>query len=52
MKDNVTPAPVKVGAVDVALFKNLARMVEEGGQASRPISGCAKRPSNMACPTK
>jgi polyhydroxyalkanoate synthase len=34
MKDNVAPAPVKVGAVDVEAFaKNLARMVEEGGKA-------------------
>ena len=34
MKDNVAPAPVKVGAVDIEAFaKNLARMVEEGGKA-------------------
>jgi polyhydroxyalkanoate synthase len=34
MKDNVAPAPVKVGAVDVeALAKNVARMVEAGGKA-------------------
>ena len=34
MKDNVTPEPVKIGAVDIEVFaKNLARMVEEGGKA-------------------
>src|SRR5829696_6713093 len=34
MKDNVTPTPAKVGAVDIEAFaKNLARMVEEGGKA-------------------
>jgi polyhydroxyalkanoate synthase len=34
MKDNVTPAPAKIGVVDVELFaKNLARMVEDGGKA-------------------
>ena len=34
MNDNVAPAPVKVGAVDIEAFtKNLARMVEEGGKA-------------------
>jgi polyhydroxyalkanoate synthase len=34
MKDNVAPASVKIGAVDIEAFaKNLARMVEEGGKA-------------------
>src|SRR4029079_5648518 len=34
MKDNVAPARVQVGAVDIEAFaKNLARMVEEGGKA-------------------
>jgi polyhydroxyalkanoate synthase len=34
MQDNIAPALVKVGAVDVEAFaKNLARMVEEGGKA-------------------
>jgi polyhydroxyalkanoate synthase len=34
MKDDVTPAPAKIGVVDVELFaNNLARMVEDGGKA-------------------
>jgi polyhydroxyalkanoate synthase len=34
MKDNVTPAPAKIGALDVELFsRNVARMVEDGGKA-------------------
>jgi polyhydroxyalkanoate synthase len=34
MKDNVTPAPAQLGAVDIELFaKNLARMIEDGGRA-------------------
>ena len=34
MKDNVAPAPAKVGAVDIEAFaNNLARMVEQGGKA-------------------
>jgi polyhydroxyalkanoate synthase len=34
MKDNVAPAPAKIGVVDVELFaKNLARMIEDGGKA-------------------
>ena len=34
MTDSVSPAPAKVGAVDIEVFsKNLARMVEEGGKA-------------------
>ena len=34
MKDNVAPAPGQVGAVDIEAFsRNLARMVEDGGQA-------------------
>jgi polyhydroxyalkanoate synthase subunit PhaC len=34
MKENVPPAPAKIGVVDVELFaKNLARMVEDGGKA-------------------
>ncbi len=34
MKDNVQPAPVQIGSLDIEAFaKNVARMVEDGGKA-------------------